>query len=87
MEAFTEQCQTSSGNSITTYLEGEILDFNRHTFKTFSFKSNDWADANNWRKLEPFLGMSNAAIVKGLVSKKFMRDLSQNWVFMRWKGA
>lgn len=85
MEAFTDW-QTNSISSITTYLEGEIIDFNRHSLKTSNFSSNLKDDANNWRKLEPFVHMSNDKLVKGLVSRKFMKDLTDNWVFMRWKG-
>jgi hypothetical protein len=85
MEAFTDW-QPNSVTSITTYLEGEIIDFNKHSFRTLSFSSNLKDDANNWRKLEPFVHMSNPELVKNLVSKKFLKDLTENWVFMRWKG-
>ena len=85
MEAFTDR-QPNSITSITTYLEGEIIDFNKHSFRTLSFSSNLKDDANNWRKLEPFVHMSNPELVKNLVSKKFLKDLTENWVFMRWKG-
>ncbi|EDU39670.1 conserved hypothetical protein [Pyrenophora tritici-repentis Pt-1C-BFP] len=46
-------------SSITTYLEGEILDFNNHTLLTESFKSNAANDATYWRKLPPLQKMSD----------------------------
>ncbi|KAL7275428.1 hypothetical protein RUND412_001636 [Rhizina undulata] len=87
MEAFTDRgtiCE-ETGNSITTYLEGEIIDFKTHSFETLSFQSSIKDDANNWRRLQPFAQMSNDQIVKSLVSKKFMKMLMTEWVFMRWK--
>lgn len=89
MEAFTDRKLNTvppAASSIVTYLEGEIIDFNKHSLETASFSSSLKDDANNWRKLEPFVHMSNSEIVKGLVSQKFMKDLADNWVFMRWKG-
>ena len=87
MEAFTDGQTHTTASSIVTYLEGEVIDFNRHTLKTINFSSSPKDDAENWRKLEPFVRMSNTEIVNGLVSRKFMKDLMDNWVFMRWKGA
>lgn len=87
MEAFTDfQRPASDKTSITTFLEGEIIDFKTHSFETFNFPSNIKDDAHNWRKLEPFCQLSNGQLVKSLVSRKFMKDLTDNWVFMRWKG-
>lgn len=89
MEAFTDVQQNSlnppNNSSITTYLEGEIIDFNKHTFLTSNFRSSLKDDANNWRKLEPFVHMTNADVVRCLFSRKFMKDLTDEWVFMRWK--
>lgn len=87
MEAFTDfQKPASDKTSITTYLEGEIIDFKTHSLETFNFPSNIKDDAQNWRKLEPFCQLSNEQLVKSLVSRKFMKGLTDNWVFMRWKG-
>lgn len=87
MEAFTDfQKPSSDKTSITTYLEGEIIDFKTHSLETFNFPSNIKDDAHNWRKLEPFCQLSNEQLVKSLVSRKFMKGLADNWIFMRWKG-
>ncbi|RPA88987.1 hypothetical protein L873DRAFT_1723767 [Choiromyces venosus 120613-1] len=87
MEAFTDfqASSTERKTSITTYLEGEIIDFKTHSLETFNFHSNIKDDANNWRKLEPFSRLSDDQLVKSLVSKKFMKNLTDNWIFMRWK--
>jgi hypothetical protein len=87
MEAFTDfqPSSTERKTSITTYLEGEIIDFKTHSLETFNFHSNIKDDANNWRKLEPFSRLPDDQLVKSLVSKKFMKNLTDNWIFMRWK--
>jgi len=88
MEAFTDRKLNSvppAASSIVTYLEGEIIDFNKYSLETVNFSSSLKDDANNWRKLEPFVRMSNSDIARGLVSRKFMKNLADNWVFMRWK--
>ncbi|KAI4715170.1 hypothetical protein J4E89_000857 [Alternaria sp. Ai002NY15] len=73
-------------SSITTYLEGEILDFNNYTLLTESFKSNAANDATYWRKLPPFQKMSDEDVVRALTSKKWLTEvLGQNWILMRWK--
>jgi hypothetical protein len=73
-------------SSITTYLEGEILDFNNHTLLTESFKSNAANDATYWRKLPPFQNMSDQDVVRALTSKKWLTEvLGQDWILMRWK--
>ena len=73
-------------SSITTYLEGEILDFNNHTLLTESFKSNAANDATYWRKLPPFQKMSDEEVVRALTSKKWLQEvLAQEWILMRWK--
>lgn len=87
MEAFTDGQKHTTASSIVTYLEGELLDFNTHTFKTINFSSSPTCDASNWRKLEPFVHMTNQQMVASLASRKFMKDLMDNWVFMRWKGS
>ncbi|EOA90206.1 uncharacterized protein SETTUDRAFT_182716 [Exserohilum turcica Et28A] len=73
-------------SSITTYLEGEILDFNNHTLLTESFKSTAANDATYWRKLPPFQKMSDEDVIRCLTSKKWLTEvLSQEWILMRWK--
>jgi len=73
-------------SSITTYLEGEILDFNTHTLLTESFKSNAANDATYWRKLPPFQKMTDDDVVRSLTSKKWLTEvLGQEWILMRWK--
>ncbi|ORY14896.1 vacuolar import and degradation protein-domain-containing protein, partial [Clohesyomyces aquaticus] len=73
-------------SSITTYLEGEILDFNTHTLLTESFKSTPSNDATYWRKLPPFQKFSDEELCRNLVSKRWFEEcLSTEWVLMRWK--
>jgi len=80
------QQQYTRTSSITTYLEGEILDFSQHTLLTESFKSSAATDAMYWRKLPPFGGMSDEEVVRSLTSRRWMRDvLGSEWVLMRWK--
>ncbi|KAH8707617.1 vacuolar import and degradation protein-domain-containing protein, partial [Phaeosphaeriaceae sp. PMI808] len=72
-------------SSITTYLEGEILDFTIHTFLTENFKSTTSNDAMYWRKLPPFKSLTDTELVKALTSKTYLKELSAQYVFMRWK--
>lgn len=73
-------------SSITTYLEGEILDFNTHTLLTESFKSSPSNDATYWRKLPPFQMLTDEEIVRNLTSRRwFDQVLSKEWILMRWK--
>ncbi|KAF2092241.1 hypothetical protein K490DRAFT_31401, partial [Saccharata proteae CBS 121410] len=72
-------------SSITTYLEGEILDMQNHTLLTESFKSTPANDATYWRKLPPFAHMGDSELIHNLVSREFMTRLSQDWILMRWK--
>jgi hypothetical protein len=78
--------QYTRTSSITTYLEGEILDFTTHTLLTETFKSSAHNDATYWRKLPPFAALSDADVVRALTSKKFYHDtLHKEWILMRWK--
>jgi hypothetical protein len=73
-------------SSITTYLEGEILDFNTHTLLTESFKSTASNDATYWRKLPPFQMLTDDEMVRNLSSRRWFNDvLSKEWILMRWK--
>ncbi|OCK82231.1 hypothetical protein K432DRAFT_293683 [Lepidopterella palustris CBS 459.81] len=76
---------TTRTSSITTYLEGEILDFSNHTLLTESFKSTPLNDATYWRKLPPFERYTDDELVHKLVSRRWMEELSQEWILMRWK--
>lgn len=89
MEAFNVPDKTSPTNqsSITTFLEGEIIDFNKYTLETKSFDANARVDGTYWRKLEPFKKLTDDEIVRSLVSRKWLtEELSQKWILMRWKG-
>ncbi|KAL1639290.1 hypothetical protein SLS58_008132 [Diplodia intermedia] len=72
-------------SSITTYLEGEILDLRTHTLLTESFKSSLATDATYWRKLPPFAHLSDHELVHRLVSNEYVSKLAQEWILMRWK--
>ncbi|KAL9100501.1 MAG: hypothetical protein Q9163_004124 [Psora crenata] len=89
MEAFNVPDKSSPTNksSITTYLEGEIIDFNKFTLETKSFRSDSRTDATYWRKLPPFRDMKDEdSVVKSLLSTEWLRDeLMGNWMLMRWK--
>lgn len=85
-DEITSQQHYTRTSSITTYLEGEILDFNNYTLLTESFKSNPTNDAMYWRKLPPFQNMSDEDVVAALTSRKWLTEvLGREWVLMRWK--
>lgn len=71
--------------SITTYLEGEIVDLKIHSLHTTSYASTISDDAKHWSKLEPFSSLSMTDLIAALTSKKFLKNLSQEYVLMRWK--
>ena len=74
-------------SSITTFLEGEIIDFNRYTLETKSFSADTSVDSTYWRKLEPFKELTDKEIVSNLVSMKWLsEELGKKWILMRWKG-
>ncbi|MCJ1228139.1 hypothetical protein MMC12_004800 [Toensbergia leucococca] len=56
MEAFNvpDKSSPTQESSITTFLEGEMIDFNTYTLETKSFKADARVDGTYWRKLEPF---------------------------------
>ncbi|KAL9599367.1 MAG: hypothetical protein Q9219_003900 [cf. Caloplaca sp. 3 TL-2023] len=89
MEAFNvpDKSSLSQVSSITTFLEGEIIDFNLHTLETKNYKTDENTDSIYWRMLEPFKKMTDDEMVRGLVSKKWMREqLHEKYILMRWKG-
>ncbi|MCJ1312493.1 hypothetical protein MMC25_006167 [Agyrium rufum] len=72
--------------SITTFLTGEIIDFNLFTLQTSTYPSTPSNDSTYWRKLGPFKSLSEKDIVAGLVSAKWMDEhVSKKWILMRWK--
>ncbi|ODH28286.1 hypothetical protein ACO22_03972 [Paracoccidioides brasiliensis] len=88
MEAYNipDKTSNSQGTHITTFLEGEIIDFNTHSLETKNFKANVEVDSRYWRELEPFKYLSYIEIVKNLVSKKWVTEkLAKGWILMRWK--
>ncbi|KAF8466979.1 vacuolar import and degradation protein-domain-containing protein [Kalaharituber pfeilii] len=77
--------ETQGLTPITTYLEGEIIDFRTHTLQTTSYPSTLTHDALYWRKLEPFSFYEGESLVHALTSKKFLARLMDEYVLMRWK--
>ena len=89
MEAFNvpDKSSPTHESSITTFLEGEIIDFNTYTLQTKSFKADARIDGTYWRKLEPFKHLTDDEIVRNLVSRRWLTEvLARNWILMRWKG-
>ena len=89
MEAFNvpDKSSPTHESSITTFLEGEIIDFNIHSLETETFNANARVDATYWRKLEPFKYFTDKEMVKNLVSKRWLNEeFSKKWILMRWKG-
>jgi len=91
MEAFNvpDKSSPTQMSSITTYLEGEIIDFNTFSLETQSFKADTRVDGMYWRKLPPFKDVSDdEAVVKRLLSTRWLREeLMEKWILMRWKGS
>ncbi|KAI9835011.1 MAG: GID complex subunit 4, VID24, partial [Thelocarpon superellum] len=88
MEAFDVPDRTSPDgkSSITTYLEGEIIDLNTYTLETKSFRSTSRVDGTYWRKLMPFRDSDEGRIAEHLVSKRWLSEhISKQWILMRWK--
>ncbi|OJD15277.1 hypothetical protein AJ78_04462 [Emergomyces pasteurianus Ep9510] len=88
MEAYNipDKTSNSQGAHITTFLEGEIIDFNTHSLETKNFKASAEIDSLYWRQLGPFKDLSYDEIVRNLVSKKWVTErLAKGWILMRWK--
>ncbi|KAL8714211.1 MAG: hypothetical protein Q9220_001940 [cf. Caloplaca sp. 1 TL-2023] len=88
MEAFNvpDKQSLSQVSSITTYLQGEIIDFNKFTLKTKNYKTDENTDSVYWRMLEPFKKLTEDEMVQGLLSKKWMKEqLREKYILMRWK--
>lgn len=90
MEAFDvpDKNSPTKVSSITTYLEGEIIDFNTFTLETKSFKADTRTDGMYWRKLPPFRDLNDdEAMARNLLSQEWLRkELMDKWILMRWKG-
>lgn len=89
MEAFDVPDRTApeSKSSITTYLEGEIIDLNNHSLETKNFRSSPRIDAIYWRKLLPFRGSDEYTMAQILLSRRWLTEhISKEWILMRWKG-
>jgi hypothetical protein len=90
MEAFNVPHKNAphAESTIATYLEGEIIDFNRFTLKTTSFEVEyDGIDSAYWKELEPFKGLGDATLAKSVVSRRWLaEELGEKYVLMRWKG-
>jgi hypothetical protein len=72
---------------IVTFLEGEIIDFNKHTLETKNFKADADIDSTYWRELQPFKDLTDGEMARNLVSRKWItEELSKGWILMRWKG-
>ncbi|KAL8654442.1 MAG: hypothetical protein Q9226_003430 [Calogaya cf. arnoldii] len=88
MEAFNVPDDNSATrkSSITTFLEGEIIDFNKFTLKTKSYETGEKTDSIYWRMLEPFKKLTDDEMVRGLLSKRWLREqLRERYILMRWK--
>ena len=73
--------------TIATYLEGEIIDFNRFTLETKNFEATLEKDSTYWRELEPFKSLKDQDLVPSVVSKKWLsEELGERYILMRWKG-
>ncbi|KAE8349434.1 vacuolar import and degradation protein-domain-containing protein [Aspergillus coremiiformis] len=88
MEAYNipDKSSPSHDAHIVTFLEGEIIDFNTHTLETKNFKADAEIDCTYWRELQPFKNLSDEAMTRNLVSRKWItEELSKGWILMRWK--
>lgn len=89
MEAFDvpDKNSPTKVSSITTYLEGEIIDFNTFTLETKSFKADTRVDGMYWRKLPPFKDLKDdETMATNLLSQEWLRkELMDKWILMRWK--
>lgn len=90
MEAFDvpDKNSPTKVSSITTYLEGEIIDFNTFTMETKSFDADARVDGMYWQKLPPFKDLDDdVAMARSLLSQEWLhKELMEKWVLMRWKG-
>lgn len=90
MEAYNipdKPLTNQNGTHIVTFLEGEIVDFNRHSLRTRNFNANLEIDANYWHSLEPFKDMTDEEMMENLLNEEYMKKrLGEKYLLMRWKG-
>lgn len=89
MEAYNIPDKTNLNQDahIITFLEGEIIDFNRYTLQTQSFRADVEIDCTYWRELQPFKAMTDDQMAKKLMNRKWVtEELMGDWILMRWKG-
>ncbi len=89
MEAFDVPDRTAPEckSSITTFLEGEIIDLTHHTLETKNYRSSVRIDSIYWQKLLPFRGHDEREVCHWLLSRRWLEEhLSKEWILMRWKG-
>lgn len=75
-----------SASNVVTFWEGEIIDFENHTFWTKKWAAKARTDLDHWKRLEAFQGTDEKYIVKGAKTGKFRGHIDQKYIFMRWKG-
>ncbi|CAO3571963.1 unnamed protein product [Mortierella alpina] len=76
-----------SASSVVTFWEGEIIDFENHTFWTRKWTAKARDDLDHWKRLEAFNGIDEKYIIRGAKTGKFRGHIDQKYIFMRWKGT
>lgn len=89
---------TKDRTTFSTYLTGELIDFQHHTLLTVwssfpraantnpSPATTADIDARYWRKLEPFSALSDEDLARVLLDPDWLeREIAQKYVLMRWK--
>ncbi|KAG0007000.1 hypothetical protein BGZ65_000141 [Modicella reniformis] len=74
-----------SASNVVTFWEGEIIDFENHTFWTKKWATKAKTDLEHWKRLEAFQGIDEKYIVKGAKTGRFRGHVDQKYIFMRWK--
>ncbi|CAG8591850.1 1302_t:CDS:2 [Ambispora leptoticha] len=75
----------SSTNKVVTYWEGEIIDLVNHSLWTNKWQATPDVDLQHWRKFEAFRWTDGRSISRGFLSRKWFRQVSEKYIFMRWK--
>ncbi|KAF9274815.1 hypothetical protein BGZ68_000336, partial [Mortierella alpina] len=74
-----------SASNVVTFWEGEIIDFENHTFWTRKWTAKTRTDLDHWKRLEAFNGIDEKYIMRGAKTGKFRGHIDQKYIFMRWK--
>ncbi|KAG0211359.1 hypothetical protein BGX28_008017 [Mortierella sp. GBA30] len=74
-----------SSSNVVTFWEGEIIDFENHTFWTRKWTAKARTDVEHWKRLEAFQGLDERHIIRGAKTGKFRGHIDQKYIFMRWK--